>query len=136
MAPHPDPTIAWPTALRLPPGSAGLSWGMTLADTAARVDGVRHLAPPITRLVLDAPAIVQGLALTATLVFELERLVRIELAGAIDGLVLAALGAEAAGTFDVGHYRLRRGDTVIEIDALDGLVALEPAPGSEPTELP
>ena len=126
--------IDWPEPLQRS-GGDGLRWGMSLAAALALFAGTRDEAPPLARLVLDEPFALQDIALVATLMFELDRLVRIELVGPLDGLALAALGVGhgyqpagdgSATAGDVGHYRLRRGDTRIAIDMLDGLIALEP----------
>lgn len=118
--------IDWPEPLSRPAGADRLRWGIAVAAAAAEVAANLREAPPIARLDLDEPFVVQGIALSATLVFELDRLVRVELSGPLDALALAALGVDGAAAPDVGHYRLSRGATTIVIDALDGVVALEP----------
>lgn len=77
---------------------------------------------------LGAVVKVQGLELEATLVFELDRLVRIELRGPLDGLALAALGCTPDNLVDEGYHRLASGGTRVDVDALDGLVILEQEP--------
>lgn len=114
MSSDPDTSVRWPSglAVALPP----LAWGAPREPPTGLAHATRALGP-IAR--------VAGLELEATLVFELDRLVRIELRGALDGLALAALGCSPDNLVDEGYHRLASGGTRVDVDALDGLVILE-----------
>jgi|GEM_PF-3290862 len=122
--------ITWPPGLgfRARDWATGLRWGMSLADVTALAAGsVRAVDDGVVaRLRVDDAASVQGIPLTATLVLELDRLVRIEFVGRLDALALAALGASEATLDDVDHHHIVVGRTRVAIDLLDGLIALEP----------
>ncbi len=125
----PTRPIAWPSSLVLPPWARGLSWGARL-EQATRDPDIAGAAlsesPPILRLRPAPPIGLGGLSLSATLVFELETLVAVTLAGPLDKLALAALGATRDTADDQGHHRLVQGETRVLIDALDGQIRLEP----------
>jgi hypothetical protein len=126
--PPPRP-ISWPTALVLPPWARGLAWGARL-EQATRDPDIAGASlsdtPPILRLSPAPPFGVGGLALAATLVFELDTLVAVILAGPLDKHALNALGASRETADDHGHHRLTLGETRLHIDALDGVLRLEP----------
>lgn len=114
MSTNPDIAVRWPSGLVGPLPS--LVWGAPCEPPTGLGHATSALGP-IAR--------VAGLELDATLVFELDRLVRVELRGALDGLALAALGCSPDNLVDEGYHRLASGGTRVDVDALDGLVILE-----------
>lgn len=121
--------IDWPAGLSFGMGTwaHGLRWGMAPGEVG--IDA-RHPERAddavVARRYLEAAAVIEGVPLSATLVFELAALVRIELIGRLDALGLAALGASEATLDDIDHHRIIVGRTRVTIDLLDGLIALEP----------
>jgi hypothetical protein len=126
-APH---AIDWPRALVLAPHLERLRWAVAPLEACACAPDQRevweHVHPPLTRLGWPRAATLQGLELAVTLLFELDRLLRIELAGPLDALALAALGATDDNSDDLGHHRWLDGHTRLAVDALDGVLSLEP----------
>ncbi len=113
--------ISWPAPLTLPSWALGLSWGVSLATLRAAGPGAELEAqPPITRWAFVDPVGLRGIALQATAVLELDTLVRIELDGPLDQLALAGFGVDATG-----YTRTHDHETSVEVDALDGRIALE-----------
>lgn len=112
-----DNRVRWPACLE--PAPLTLAWGMAAEPPTGLPNATRALGPV---------ARVQGLDLEATLVFELDRLVRIVLRGPLDGLALAALGCTPDNLVDEGYHRLAAEGTRVDVDALDGLVILEQEP--------
>ncbi len=113
--------ITWPAPLTLPSWATGLSWGASLAALRAAGAGTEIAAQaPITRWSFSDPVTLRGIALQAIAVLELDTLVRIELSGPLDALTLAGFGLD-----DSGYTRMHHDETSIEVDALDGRIALE-----------
>ena len=120
--------IDWPLGLSFGESSwaTGLRWGMTRAEVGLDFGLDEPSDAAVVRRHRGEAAWIQGVSLAATLVFELDALVRIELIGRLDALALAALGASDATLDDVDHHRIIVGRTRVAIDLLDGVIALEP----------
>ena len=112
-----DIPVTWPPGLLMKP--LGLRWDAPAGPPTESVS-------QISARTLGAIARVQGIDLTVTLIHELGQLVRIELRGPLDALALAALGCTPDKLIDEGYYRMGLAGTRVTIDALDGLITLEP----------
>lgn len=112
-----DIPVTWPPGLTMKP--LALSWDAPAEPPAGSVS-------PVSARALGPIASVQGIALAVTLIHELGQLVRIELRGPLDAFALAALGCTPDNLIDEGYHRMTLAGTRVTIDALDGLITLEP----------
>ena len=122
MEPLPRDHIDWPAPLVLPDWARALRWGMAFREVQAAGAGheLRAMAP-VQRWAFADTIALQRVDLSCVATCELDALVRIELSGPIDRLTVAPLGT----VDELGYHRAALGEVLVEIDVLDGVIALE-----------